>query len=180
MLTVDYSIKESFFDREKIQRQVNKGKAKALSKIGSYVRRRARTDVLRRRSGTSEPGQPPHVHSTDSTASLRNILFGLTDRDSVLIGPVKLNGQSPRGNAAIKSQYNVAEMLEHGGRGQILQAVDPSSKRLLTYVPRRLRGKVRYRSRAVSIAARPFMSVALEREKAAGTILKAFQNLVGG
>jgi hypothetical protein len=178
MFTVDYSVKQSFFDRDQVQRQVDRGKLRALSKIGAYVRRRARTDVLRRRPGTSEPGQPPHVHSTDSNASLRNILFGLSDSDSVLIGPVRLNGTKQQGNAAIKSLFNVPQMLEHGGQGQILQAVDPERGNLLTYIPRRLRGKVRYRSRSVSIAARPFMSVALEREKAAGTILKAFENIV--
>jgi hypothetical protein len=178
MFTVDYNVKDSFFDRDKVQRQVDRGKLRALSKVGAFVRRRARTDVLRRRSGTSEPGQPPNVHSTDSTASLKNILFGLTDNDSVIIGPVKLNGQSRSGNAAIVSLFNIPEMLEHGGQGQILQAVDLERGNLLTYIPRRLRGKVRYRSRSVSIAARPFMSVALEREKAAGSILKAFENIV--
>lgn len=177
MFTVDYTVKNSFFDRDKVQRQVDRGKLRALSKVGAYVRRRARTDVLRRRSGTSEPGQPPNVHSTDSTTSLKNILFGLTDNDSVVIGPVKLNG-TRQGTSAIQSLFNVPEMLEHGGEGQILQAVDPDRGNLLTYIPRRLRGKVRYRSRSVSIAARPFMSVALEREKAAGTILKAFENMV--
>lgn len=180
MYSVDYSIKYLFFDREEIQRQVDRGKLKALSKIGAYVRKRARTDVLRRRKAVSAPGEPPSVHSNDSTTSLKNILFGLgDDKESVLIGPVKLTGSRRIGNSAVHSLFNVPEKLEHGGQAQILQAVDSDSGKLLTYIPRRLRGRVRFRSRSVNIAARPFMSVALEREKAAGTILKAFANMVG-
>jgi hypothetical protein len=156
---------------------LNRGKIRALSKIGAFVRKRARTDVLRRRKGVSSPGQPPSVHSSDSSATLKNILFGLTNYESVLIGPIKLRGSSGK-RSAIQSLYNVPELLEHGGTGQILQAVDPSTNQLLTFIPKRLRGKVKFRSRSVSIAARPFMSVALEREKAAGTILKAFENMI--
>ena len=178
MLTLDYTIKNWFFDRAEVEKRLNKGKLRALSKIGAFVRKRARTDVLRKRKGPSAPGQPPSVHTSDATASLKNILFGLTDHNSVIIGPVRLNGAKKQGNAAIFSRYLILEMLEHGGTGQILQAVDPETNKLLTYIPRRLRGKVKYRSRSVKIAARPFMSVALEREKAAGTILKAFENII--
>ena len=177
--TVDYTLKDWFFDRQEIQNRVDKGTARALSRIGAFIRTRARTDVLRRRKATSRDGQPPSVHSTDSKASLKNILFGLNpDRQSVVIGPVKLQGASTRGNSAIIGTYNVPEILEYGGSGRILEAVDPITGRPLRYIPKRLRGKVKYRTRNVRIKARPFMSVALERERAKGTILKAFENLI--
>lgn len=177
--TVDYSIKDWFFDRAEVQKRIDRGTLRALSKIGAFVRTRARTDVLKRRKATSKPGQPPSVHSSDSKASLKNILFGLNpDGQSVVIGPIKLNGANSKGHAPIRSLYNVPELLEHGGSGRVQQAIDPLTGRPLRFVPKRLRGQVKYRSRTVRLQARPFMSVALERERAAGTILKAFQDMV--
>jgi hypothetical protein len=63
-----------------------------LSKIGAFVRQRARSS-LRRRKKASKPGSPPSVHSSDSFATLKNILFAYdADTKSVVVGPVALRG----------------------------------------------------------------------------------------
>lgn len=90
---------------------------------------------IRKRKGSAPAGEPPHSH----VGLLRNfILFGY-DRasDSVVVGPAKLNKptEAPR-------------VLEHGG---------------VTTVTKFSRGK--RRKRRASIAARPFMGPALEKER---------------
>lgn len=91
---LEMSIKQWFFDRERVLKAVNRGKIKALSKAGAFVRTRARSSI-RKRKRVSFPGQPPSSH----TGLLRNwILFGYEPRtESVVVGPAKLNkrGQVP-------------------------------------------------------------------------------------
>lgn len=118
---VKMTVKNLFFDRAMVVREVGKMNAKALGKAGAFVRRRARSS-LRRRKAVSSPGSPPSVHSSDSVATLKNILFAY-DRanQSVIIGPVKLNlhsiVRSGIGPAAqnILASGAVPGTLEHGG-----------------------------------------------------------------
>lgn len=170
MITFDASIKNRFFDREKVIKQVGRANARKLSRIGAFVRRRARTSILRRgprrrvngRTVPSRPGQPPHVWSRDSFATLRNIMFGLSrDGNAVLIGPRKVPSRQLTGSSA----QTVPELMEHGGTGQI--AVDPDTGEPLGFIPKNdekvLLRKARYEPR-------PFMGPALSAEIAAGTI----------
>ncbi len=82
---IDLRIKQMFFDRPKVKRAVDAARRRVLSKAGAFIRQTARTSI-RKRKGTSKPGQPPHSH----VGLLRRfILFGYDRQsDSVVVGPV--------------------------------------------------------------------------------------------
>ncbi|MEQ8785135.1 MAG: hypothetical protein RIC55_02515 [Pirellulaceae bacterium] len=128
---------QAFFDRQKVQARVDRAERRVLSRAGAFIRRRARSSI-RRRKRTASPGQPPSAHSTDRAATLKNILFAYEEQSqSVVIGPVKLNGQ----------KGHVPRLLEEGGTATI----------------ERRRGKQRVRVVA-HYHAFPFMGPALEAE----------------
>ncbi len=84
-------VKNLFFDRATVVREVGKANASALSKAGSFIRRRARSS-LRRRKNPSAPGRPPSVHSNSNVATLKAILFAYDSvNQSVVVGPIRLN-----------------------------------------------------------------------------------------
>jgi len=91
---LDMRLKSLFFDRQAVERAVDKAKRQVLSRAGALVRTAARTSIRPRR-GTSAPGQPPYSH----VGLLRRlILFGYDRQsDSVVIGPVRLHkpGSAP-------------------------------------------------------------------------------------
>jgi hypothetical protein len=93
----DWGIKEfkaTFFDSEKIAKTMNAAERKALSKMGAFVRTRARSSI-RKRKKISEPGTPPSSHE----GSLKRLLFFAYDASthSVVIGPVKFKrGEAPK------------------------------------------------------------------------------------
>ena len=115
--------KGSFFDREKVKRSVDAGTRRVFSKFGAFVRQRARTSI-RKRKGTSAPGQPPYSH----VGLLRRFIFFAYDqgRRSVVIGPTltRDDSEAPR-------------LLEHGGAA--VQRVEGKAKRL-RYRPRPFMG----------------------------------------
>lgn len=88
---IDLRIKQMFFDRPKVKRAVDAARRKVLSKAGAFIRQTARTSIRKRR-GSSKPGQPPHSH----VGLLRRfILFGYDkQRDSVVVGPVGLKAST--------------------------------------------------------------------------------------
>ncbi len=114
--------KASFFDRAKVDRAIDAGTKRVLSRFGAYVRQRARTSI-KNRKGASKPGTPPHAHiyvtrTSDNPRSAKkgakrwlfksSIVFSYdAERKAVVIGPTLLNG----------SQRNptVPELLEKGG-----------------------------------------------------------------
>lgn len=53
--------KQGFFDRALVQQKVAAAERKVLSWFGAFVRQRAKTSI-KKRKGTSPPGQPPHSH----------------------------------------------------------------------------------------------------------------------
>ncbi len=122
-----------FFDSPAVIRAMDRATRKALSKVGAFVRRSARSSI-RKRKKVSRPGQPPSSH----VGLLRKFLFFAYEpqRQSVVIGPAKLGGVEGD---------DVPHILEHGGT---------------TTITRFRRGKI-VRKR-VKIAARPTMGPALE------------------
>ena len=101
----DIRLKEAkgmFFDRSLIQSKVDAATRKRLSKFGAYVRQTARQSI-RKRKGSSRPGQPPSSH----TGLLKDfIYFGYDEnRRSVVIGPVVL----------ARKASGIPEVLEYGG-----------------------------------------------------------------
>ncbi len=137
---VKMTVKNLFFDRAMVVREVGKWNAAALSKAGAFVRRRARSS-LRRRKKQSAPGMPPSVHSDDAVATLKNILFAY-DRSnmSVVIGPVLLNG----------SQGSVPALHEFGGVKTLRRTFGKKNPRVVI--------------RQARYPARPFMGPALAAE----------------
>lgn len=103
MISVGYNAtKAMFFDRARVQRALDDGSRKVLSKFGAFVRRRAKSSI-RKRKAVSQPGKPPSSH----VGTLRNLIFFGYDPvlRSVVIGPT----QSQSGSI-------VPRVLEYGGR----------------------------------------------------------------
>lgn len=98
--------KAGFFDRDAVTKAVDRTTRRVLSKFGAFVRTRSRTSI-RKRKGISPPGKPPHSH----TGLLRDLIFFSYDQDrqSVVIGPVRLGRGTGEAPAA----------LEYGGRSTI-------------------------------------------------------------
>lgn len=181
MITVTSQIKDRFFDRARVIETVHRHEIRRLSRAGAFVRRRARTSILRRapkkRKGkqrrSARPGQPPLVHSNDNFANLRNILFGLAENDNaVVIGPrvvpsLKLTGASAQ---------TVPELLTFGGTARIEMWANTrkgnGSESVIEWMPGASPQADLHRTVTARYAAHPFMGPALDKEIAAGT----FQN----
>jgi hypothetical protein len=103
---IDMRIKSMFFDRTVVKQAVDHAKRKVLSKAGAFIRQTARHSI-RKRWGSSKPGNPPHSHE----GSLRRlILFGY-DRaaESVVVGPLKFRNTG------------APQTLEFGGRTTLIR-----------------------------------------------------------
>lgn len=100
------AFKEGFFDRKKVQNAADKATRRNLSRMGAFVRTRAKTS-MRKGRGVSEPGEPPRAH----VGLIRKfVLFAYeAARKAVVIGPARLSGVI--GNAP--------EALEHGGTSEV-------------------------------------------------------------
>lgn len=164
--------KRYFFDRAKVLAAADAAVLRGLSRLGAFVRRRARTS-LRRRKKASAPGSPPSVHSKDNFATLKNILFAYDPaRRSVVVGPVRLNGS--------KGSPTVPELHEFGGTLQVAEAQLSGGRWVRAGLARRFGDKSRpTRVRAATYPARPTMRPALAAEIAAGTAPRAFSNAFG-
>lgn len=176
MITVNASVKDRFFDRARIVEQLGRADARRLSRMGAFVRRRARTDILRRapkkrrkdgRRQFAKPGAPPLVHSNDSFANLRNILFSLAEHNNaVVIGPrfvpsLKLQGAT---------QPTVPALLTFGGRA----VVEQWSNDGVTWVTGKSPQAEEHRTVTARYHKHPFMGPALEKEIAAGVVDNVF------
>lgn len=135
---IDVRVKAMFFDRPRVQKAVSHANRRALSRAGAFVRTRARTS-MRKRRGTSRPGQPPYAHE----GSLRRmILFGYEpSRETVVVGPVGFRSS------------DAPNALEFGGRTTVVRRRRTSR-----------RGQRVIKTR-VRIAARPYMAPALDKER---------------
>lgn len=107
------SVKNMFFDRAAVRQYLNDHDRKSLSRAGAFVRKRGKS-LLRRRKRVSAPGEPPSVHSTDSYATLKNILFAWDPSTrSVVVGSVGLNVKSVFGGTLAAGV--VPQVMEFGG-----------------------------------------------------------------
>jgi hypothetical protein len=178
MISTNFKMVELFFDRPAVANAINKAERKALSKIGAFIRRRARSS-LRFRKRVSLPGETPSVHSRDKVASLKTILFAFQPAThSVLIGPVGLNQVNNTGDGS----KTVPEIHEFGGAVTIREEQFRFTANRDRWFRRDARQRSsddkRYRTRRAEYAARPFMGPALEAEAAAGTIPEAYAGTV--
>lgn len=177
---VTYKATQFFLDRAEVQRRLGVARVRALSRQGAFLRRRARTDVLRRRKKVSGPAMPPSVHSRSQVATLRNILFFYDARsETVVVGPVKLNqvNRSSRSGSAI----SIPSLMEFGGTVTIDEERRIGSQGQWyrrDMRSQRKRSQREYRTRRATYRPRPFMGVALQREIQAGTIVQSWANTV--
>ncbi|GAB5404297.1 MAG: hypothetical protein Aurels2KO_25280 [Aureliella sp.] len=186
MFHATYKMKSLFFDRGRVLAALTKAERATMSRQGAFVRRRARTDILRRtkkhgrkvrvrdRRGrfeksqetVSRPGQPPIVRSSDKSATLKNILFSFNpNTHSVFIGPVKLNGKFA-GNPST----TIPQLHEHGGTSTVQQWAYANSEVWNLGSPKLYEPGMKRRSVRARYAKRPFMGPALDKEISAGTI----------
>lgn len=182
---IDLTMTRYFFDRPELLAAINKAERRALSRIGAFIRTRARTDVLKRarargrgkakrsREEPSRPGEPPVVRSRDRRLTLRNILFAFDpSRRSVVVGPVKLNTPARNGST-------VPNLLEFGGAGELVQWRRVGADRWLFGKPPSDQPDVfEVRTIRAIWEARPFMGPALEKETEAGTIAQGWAGVV--
>jgi hypothetical protein len=159
LISVDYKIKDFFFDRDAIEAQLTKLERRAMSKIGAYVRTSARQSI-RRRKGTSPPGAPPYAHNKSKVYTIKNILFGYDpQKHNVIIGPTYLK-QGAKGGPVIvpDSVETIPALLEYGGRAEA--RFPDGTIEEYNYAPR------------------PFMAPALERERSNGKLIEAWKELL--
>lgn len=184
MLAADFvfSIVEN---RRRITAAVARGEERAGKKIGAFIRRRVRTDILKRTAGkgsrasvkrvkngvrrkvqkTARPGAPPIIRTKSKIATLKNIRFAYSKSDRVVyIGPVGLPDRRLKGS----SQPTAAALLERGGTGRVEQW-KPKNSNVWSLGSVRSRNTDRRSARA-KYAKHPFMGPGLEKEIAAGTI----------
>jgi hypothetical protein len=164
MITVGYKITKMFFNPGTVADAADRKRKGILSKAGAFIRRAARSSI-RRRKAVSAPGGPPSAHSTDSVATIKNILFGWDpSTKSVVVGPVALNIKHSLNGGSLEGG-TVPQVLEHGGTLGILEIqhrdgswsrADLRSRRRIAERPQRVR-RAHY-------AARPFMGPALRKE----------------
>lgn len=114
MITIK-AAKANFFDREKVLKAVDRARRGVLSKIGAFVRTRAKSSI-RKRKKVSAPGSPPSSH----VGTLKRLIYFSYDdsRNSVVVGPTLINNSSGAPSA-----------LEHGGTSLILDRKTGKSSR---------------------------------------------------
>jgi hypothetical protein len=140
---------------------MTKANRKALSKAGAFIRRRARSS-LRRRKKSSEPGQPPSVHTSDRVATLKNILFAYEPQsESLVVGPVKLNQKA----ALLGPQLGDATVPQVHEFGATVKVREVKVGKGWRSGMRRVRPEQTIRVRAATYPERPFMGPALDAEK---------------
>jgi len=124
-----------FFDKPKVAKAMDAATKRALSEMGAFIRRTARTSI-RKSKKTSLPGKPPRSHSG---LLKKGIMFSYdAARKSVIIGPELI----PSARRA-RPDTTVPNVLEYGGG--------------VTFMRRK-------RVKRVRIAPRPFMRPAMQKE----------------
>lgn len=106
------AFKGSFFDRAAIESQLSKQERARLSKLGAFIRRRAKSSI-RKRKKPSPPGKPPSSH----TGVLKDFIFFAYDaeRNSVVVGPTKTNQRNARALSSGSGMKTIPGVLESGG-----------------------------------------------------------------
>lgn len=193
MFTLDAKVKHLFFDSPRVLSAVTQAERRVMSRQGAFLRRRVRTDILRRvgqrngrrlvergldgrfkrgRQVVARPGQPPLVRSREPINNLRYILFAYNPaHHTVVVGPVGLKKKIHGG-----SVRTVPELLEKGGTASVWQWA-PVNSNVWNFGQYRGPGT---KSRRVPgrYSAHPFMGPGLTKEIAAGNIIGPWSGAV--
>lgn len=157
--------KKFFFDRGAVIAAVGKARATVMGKAGAFIRRTAQFSI-RPRKRPSKPGQPP----TNQTGLLRQHIYFQYDPEtrSVVVGPAKAPSKK-------MSNRPIPSILEFGGDVQVLEQQLSGGLWVRGGDPRFKHGASRpTRTRTATIAPRPFMRPALEKNR--DKIAKFWQN----
>lgn len=145
-------LKGLFFDRAAVQKAVDRGMLRALSRLGAYVRRAAQTSMRRRKNGVSPPGSPPFAKAGD----VRDKLFFSYDpvTKSVISGPLgyrkSVVPHLHEFGGSVNGDGRVLLLKNSPGRDATGRFVSKGVRRVV------LKGRVHY-------PPRPFMRPALEK-----------------
>ena len=167
--------KGMFFDRPAVLKAVSKGKVKALSQIGAFVRRDAKSSI-RTRKAVSKPWNPPSSH----TGVLKKYIFFGYDKktETVVVGPVRVN-QIGFTEAKRVARAGPPDILENGGPFNVFEVMYPSGEWVRADLRSRNRiAKMPQRFRAVTIRPRPYMKPALDRTRKSEKLIQAFKDIM--
>lgn len=158
---VDMRVKNLFFDLPEVIRRMDENNRKALSLAGRDLRQAARGLLGKpsKRGKARPPGKPPRTHSQNERLSLRNILYGLSSKDTLIVGPVRLNQKQFYGGSM--GSGTIPRLHEFGGTAGIRERFVGGEWRSMG--KGRARPGVPVRVRKARYPARPFMRPALER-----------------
>lgn len=158
MLDFDFSIKNAFLDRQKIQRKVDREERRAMNRSLGWIRTTARRSLRVAKKKSSEPGNPPKVRYSKSP--LKMILYAYDQRTGTgVVGPIKLDRRSN-----VMNPVSVPNTLEHGAT--------------VTIRARRSKSRKSQRNRRARVVARPFMQPALDKAVENGVLLDAWMGVV--
>jgi hypothetical protein len=156
---IDLKVKELFFDRAAVTSATDRGRVRALNRIGAYLRLTAKRS-MRRRKGSSAPGEPQHAH----TGLLRDHVYYTFDHNtnSVVIGPALL--RTPGADDARPIAGTIPQTLEEGGAIRVRESG---------------RGRTSgSRVRTVTVTKRPAMAPALEEAKRADKLSEFWKEVL--
>lgn len=161
MIEMTFKMKATFHAKA-VSKAVDKQSSKAVSRSLESVRSRMLLN-LKRRKGPSQPGQPPNVHTSSPTRSLRNIMLAYDEQTkSGVVGAVGLSNDSRSGIG----NRGLPGFLEAGGTRQVRSK---SGRRGGSRTTKRVR-----------VAARPNAGPSLKRAIASGDVLAPWSNVVTG
>lgn len=173
-IALEASVKDAFFDREKVVKAIRSSNRRKLSRVGSFVRNRVRTDILRRgtkktrRQNARRDGMPPLIYSHDSFATLKNVLFAYNAAsESVVIGPRAVDSLRLKDS----SEKYVPGLLEHGGTAVLSQILRGAEWQTISAkAADKPWNRWNLREVKATYAKHPFMGPGLKKEVEAGTL----------
>lgn len=180
------NIKKFFFDRAVVVRAMDKVTRGALSKAGSFVRRRAQTSMGYRKPGgpPSPPGSPPFARRGGGGKGkgrgplLRKFLYFGYDPSthSVVVGPVRLG----RSDAPTIEEFGGTTIRQKIVRVATRKATPTQSAafRRKIKLGQIKTSKAPRKTYVATYPARPFMGPALKKEVAAGNIPSQWSNSI--
>lgn len=184
MFDVTYKLTDFFFDKKAIVDKLSSGERRAMVKIGSHIRRAARS-AIRKRKRSSLPGSPPSSHTSSKVATLRNILFGYEpSKHTVVVGPVLLSRLSRRRafylpKPGVRGRDAQGRFTLKSDGGVWIANFEPSrTSPALMEFGGTARATLDGTSSVLRYAARPFMGPALEQERKSGKLIDAWRNLL--
>ena len=175
-LTMDLVVKKPDFVR--MRKAAIAAKRRSMFKMAGYLRRGGMNQFVKPKKDVSKPNGKPVQH-VPTYFSAKNILFSVSSTgDYAVIGSVKLTKR----RKDVKQSQPASGVLEHGGRVRFIEGQYrlPDGRKTWRRVSKKEKGKLlRQRSRTVKIAARPYMSRALNKALEKGVLITAWRDSFG-